>query len=217
MSIRILLADDHKMIRTSLGRLLEEEMNLEIIGEADNGRETVKLAKELMPDIVIMDIGMPELNGIEATKQIIQISNKIKVIALSMHSDKLFVTGMFKAGASGYILKDCAFEELIDAINTVIENKIYLSKEITGTVISELVEAISKDTMGETTSLSDREKEVLQLLVEGKSTKEIANSLNLSIKTIESHRKNIMTKLDIYTIPELTKYAVRMGITSLNK
>jgi DNA-binding NarL/FixJ family response regulator len=216
MGIKILLADDHKMIRTSLGRLLAEEMNLEIIGEADNGRETVKLAKDLTPDIIIMDIGMPELNGIEATKQIVQISKKIKVIALSMHSDKMFVTGMFKAGASGYLLKDSAFDELIDAIKTVVDNKIYLSKEITGIVVSELIEALSKDSIGEPTSLSDREKEVLQLLVEGKSTKEIANVLNLSIKTIESHRKNIMTKLEIYTIPELTKYAVRMGITSLH-
>jgi DNA-binding NarL/FixJ family response regulator len=216
MGIKILLADDHKMIRTSLGRLLAEEMNLEIIGEADNGRETVKLAKDLTPDIIIMDIGMPELNGIEATKQIVQISKKIKVIALSMHSDKMFVTGMFKAGASGYLLKDSAFDELIDAIKTVVDNKIYLSKEITGIVVSELIEALSKDYIGEPSSLSDREKEVLQLLVEGKSTKEIANVLNLSIKTIESHRKNIMTKLEIYTIPELTKYAVRMGITSLH-
>jgi DNA-binding NarL/FixJ family response regulator len=216
MGIKILLADDHKMIRTSLGRLLEEEMNFEIIGEADNGRETVKLAKDLTPDIIIMDIGMPELNGIEATKQIVQISKKIKVIALSMHSDKMFVTGMFKAGASGYLLKDSAFDELIDAIKTVVDNKIYLSKEITGIVVSELIEALSKDSIGEPSSLSDREKEVLQLLVEGKSTKEIANVLNLSIKTIESHRKNIMTKLEIYTIPELTKYAVRMGITSLH-
>jgi DNA-binding NarL/FixJ family response regulator len=215
MGIRILLADDHKIVRTSLGKLLEKEIGFQIIGEADNGRETVDLAKKLLPDVIIMDIGMPELNGIEATKQIIRISNKIKIIALSMHSDRMFITGMFKAGASGYLLKDCAFDELIDAINSVINKKIYISKEVTGIVINELLEALSKDDVTETTNLSDREKEVLQLLAEGKSTKEIANGLNLSIKTIESHRKNIMTKLNIYTIPELTKFAVRMGLTSL--
>jgi len=216
MSVRILLADDHKIVRTSLGKLLEREINFEIIGEADNGRETVKLATELIPDIVIMDIGMPELNGVEATKQIIQVSDKIKIIALSMHSDRMFITGMFKAGASGYLLKDCAFNELVDAIKSVMNNKIYLSKEVTAIVIDELKQALSKDELKETINLSDREKEVLQLLAEGKSTKEIADALILSIKTIESHRKNIMTKLNIYTIPELTKYAVRMGLTSLN-
>lgn len=216
MSIRILLADDHKIVRTSLGKLLEREMDFEIIGEADNGRETVKLAAELLPDVVIMDIGMPELNGVEATKQIIQISDKIKIIALSMHSDRMFITGMFKAGASGYLLKDCAFNELVDAIKSVVNNKIYVSKEVTGIVVNELLGAISKDNLTETINLSDREKEVLQLIAEGKSTKEIAHVLNLSIKTIESHRKNIMTKLNIYTVPELTKYAVRMGLTSLN-
>lgn len=216
MSIRILLADDHKIVRTSLGKLLEKEMDFEIIGEADNGRDTVKLATEVLPDVVIMDIGMPELNGVEATKQIIQISDKIKIIALSMHSDKMFITGMFKAGASGYLLKDCAFDELVDAIKSVVNNKIYVSKEVTGIVVNELLGAISKENLTGTTNLSDREKEVLQLLAEGKSTKETAQALNLSIKTIESHRKNIMTKLNIYTIPELTKYAVRMGLTSLN-
>ena len=216
MSIRILLADDHKIVRTSLGKLLEKEMDFEIIGEADNGRDTVKLATEVLPDVVIMDIGMPELNGVEATKQIIQISDKIKIIALSMHSDKMFITGMFKAGASGYLLKDCAFDELVDAIKSVVNNKIYVSKEVTGIVVNELLGAISKENLTGTTNLSDREKEVLQLLAEGKSTKETAQALNLSIKTIESHRKNIMTKLNINTIPELTKYAVRMGLTSLN-
>ena len=216
MGIRILLADDHKIVRTSLGKLLEREMDFEIIGEADNGRETVKLAAELLPDVVIMDIGMPELNGVEATKQIKQASDKIKIIALSMHSDSIFITGMFKAGASGYLLKDCAFNDLVDAIKSVVNNKIYVGKEVTGIVVNELRGVISKDNLMETVNLSDREKEVLQLIAEGKSTKEIASALNLSIKTIESHRKNIMTKLNIHTIPELTKYAVRMGLTSLN-
>ncbi len=212
MSIRILLADDHNLIRTSLARLLENEIDFEIVGETDNGRDTVKLANELLPDIIIMDIGMPKLNGMEATKQILQASKNTKIVALSMHSDKQFITGMFKAGASGYLLKDCAFDELIDAIYTVQNKKVYISKEISSTVISELVGSASKDS----SELSDREKEVLQLIVEGKSTKVIASTLNLSIKTIESHRKNIMAKLDLYSLPELTKYAVRMGITSLH-
>ena len=212
MSINILLADDHKIVRTSLARLLELEMDFKIVGETENGRETVTLAKELQPDIIIMDIGMPVLNGIEATKQILLVSKNSKVIALSMHADKQFITGMFKAGAVGYLLKDCAYDELIDAIYTVQNKKVYISKEISGIVIGELLGSLSKDT----SDISDREKEVLQLLVEGKSTKEIASILNLSVKTIESHRKNIMTKLNIYTMPELTKYAVRMGITSLH-
>ena len=212
MSINILLADDHKIVRTNLARLLEHEMDFKVVGETENGRETVTLAKELQPDIIIMDIGMPVLNGIEATKQILIVSKNTKVIALSMHADKQFITGMFKAGAVGYLLKDCAYDELIDAIYTVQNKKVYISKEISGIVIGELLGSLSKDT----SDISDREKEVLQLLVEGKSTKEIASFLNLSVKTIESHRKNIMTKLNIYTMPELTKYAVRMGITSLH-
>ena len=216
MSIRIMLADDHKIVRTSLGNLLEKEKEFEIVGEADNGRETVRLARELLPDVVIMDIGMPELNGIEATKQIIKASDNIKIIALSMHSDRMFITGMFKAGASGYLLKDCAFDELVDAINNVMSGKIYLSKDVTAIVVDELLQALLKDNPEGTVNLSDREKEVLQLIAEGKSTKEIADALFLSIKTIESHRKNIMAKLNIYTVPELTKYAVRMGLTSLN-
>ena len=216
MSIRIMLADDHKIVRTSLGNLLEKEKEFEIVGEADNGRETVRLVRELLPDVVIMDIGMPELNGIEATKQIIKASDNIKIIALSMHSDRMFITGMFKAGASGYLLKDCAFDELVDAINNVMSGKIYLSKDVTAIVVDELLQALSKDNPEGTVNLSDREKEVLQLIAEGKSTKEIADALFLSIKTIESHRKNIMAKLNIYTVPELTKYAVRMGLTSLN-
>lgn len=212
MSINIIMADDHKIVRTSLARLLEHEIDFKVVGETDNGRETVTLAKELQPDIIIMDIGMPVLNGIEATKQILQVSKNTNVIALSMHADKQFITGMFKAGAVGYLLKDCAYDELIDAIYTVKNKKVYISKEISGIVIGELLGALSKDT----SDISDREKEVLQLLVEGKSTKGIASILNLSVKTIESHRKNIMTKLNIFTMPELTKYAVRMGITSLH-
>jgi two-component system response regulator NreC len=215
LSVKILLADDHKIVRTSIGQLLKRDIAFEIIGEADNGRETVKLAKELRPDVVVIDIGMPELNGIEATKQIIQASKDIKVIALSMHSDRFFIIRMFKAGASGYLLKDCAFDELVDAIHSVVNKRIYLSKEITGIVISELLDALSKNESNGAVELTGREKEVLQMLVEGKSVKEIADILNLSIKTIESHKKNIMDKLEIYTIPELTKYAVRMGITSL--
>ena len=211
-----MLADDHKIVRTSLGNLLEKEKEFEIVGEADNGRETVRLVRELLPDVVIMDIGMPELNGIEATKQIIKASDNIKIIALSMHSDRMFITGMFKAGASGYLLKDCAFDELVDAINNVMSGKIYLSKDVTAIVVDELLQALLKDNPEGTVNLSDREKEVLQLIAEGKSTKEIADALFLSIKTIESHRKNIMTKLNIFTVPELTKYAVRMGLTSLN-
>ncbi len=215
MSIKIIIADDHKIVRTGIKSMLEKEHNLVIIGEAENGRDAVKIVCELKPDIVLMDIGMPQLNGIEATKQISEAKINTKIIALSMHSDKHFIIGMFKAGASGYLLKDCAYNELIDAINTVYNKKIYLSKEITGIVINELVGLLAGGN-DQGNLLSSREKEILQLIAEGIPTKIIAEKLFLSSKTIETHRKNIMDKLEIHTIPELTKYAVRVGLTSLN-
>ncbi len=216
MKINIVIADDHKIVRTGIKNVLEKEHNLAVIGEAENGRDAVKITLELKPNIILMDIGMPILNGIEATKQILENTDKTKIIALSMHSDKHFIIGMFKAGASGYLLKDCAFEELIEAINTVNNKKVFISKDISGIVINELIELINKDEKEQTTILSSREKEILQQIAEGIPTKTIAQKLFLSTKTIETHRKNIMDKLNIYTIPELTKYAIREGITSLD-
>ena len=215
MKIKIVLADDHKIVREGLKNLLDKEWDIEIIGEADNGRAALQIVQNLDPDIIIMDIGMPQLNGIEAAKRIKEISPEIKIIALSMHSDKQFVTGMLQAGSSGYLLKDCAVDELVDAIRTVVDNKIYLSSEISGIVVNEYMQNLTKLDESNFSDLTDREREVLQLIAEGTTTKNISERLFISVKTVESHRKNIMDKLKLYTVPELTKYAIRSGLTSL--
>ena len=216
MAITIILADDHKIMREGLKNLLGEKPDMEVVGEAENGRDAIQLALKHMPDIAIMDIAMPDLNGIEATKQIIKESPGTRVIALSMHSDKQFVKGMFKAGASGYLLKDCALEELIDAIRAVYAKHTYLSREISHVVLKEFVNSLDREPIQNKEELTGREREVLQLIAEGISTKDIAGKLFLSVKTIETHRQKIMQKLNIFTIPELTKYAIRMGLTSLD-
>ncbi|HBE45487.1 MAG TPA: DNA-binding response regulator [Deltaproteobacteria bacterium] len=215
MEVKIILADDHKIIREGLKALLEKQQGIEVIAEAQDGISTVRLTKKLSPDLVIMDIGMPDMNGIDATRMIISETKNVKVIALSMHSDRRFVLEMLKAGASGYLLKDSAFEELTLAINTVMAGQPYLSPKITDVVIREYIHAPQKDEKSVFTTLTAREREVLQLIAEGKSTKQIASSLNVSVKTIETHRQQIMEKLNIHSIAELTKYAIREGITSL--
>lgn len=217
MGIRVLLADDHKIIRQGLRSLLEKQQDIEVVGEAEDGRSAVRLAAETAPDVVIMDITMPDLNGAEATKQILSKSPDIKVVALSMHSDSLFVTEMLKSGAAGYLLKDCAFDELTKAIRTVIDNKNYLSPAISGVVLEDYIQRLSKVGFASPDVLSDREREVLQLMAEGYSTKKIAQKLHISVKTVETHRRQMMGKLDIHTIAELTKYAIRKGLTSLEK
>ncbi len=216
MNITILLADDHEIVRAGLKNLLLSDSNLTIIGEAVNGKQAVEMAIALQPDVMIMDIGMPVLNGIEATKLIYKSIDKIKIIALSMHVDKHFVIGMFKAGATGYLLKDCAFEELIKAIYIVNKGNYYLSNEINNINISEFSGNLENLKWSNESNLTDREIEILQMITEGHSTKIIADKLILSAKTIESHRKHIMDKLNLFTIPELTKYAIKMGYTSLD-
>ena len=213
--LRIILADDHQIIRDGLRALIDRDKGIDVIAEAADGRCAVKLARELRPDIVIMDVNMPDLNGIDATRQITEKLPGIKVIALSMHSDKRFVAEMLKAGASGYLLKDCAFDELIQAIKAVKSQKVYLSPGVSGVVVADYVEKLSSSDDSTAGVLSDREREVLQLITEGYSTKETAEKLNLSAKTVETHRRQIMAKLDIYTIAELTKYAIREGLTSV--
>ncbi|MCL4492321.1 MAG: response regulator transcription factor [Nitrospirae bacterium] len=215
MSIKVLVADDHKIVRDGLRTLLGKHPDIEVIAEAEDGRTTVQLAGQLWPEVVIMDIAMPGLNGIEATRQVVAGHPDIKVVALSMHSDRRFVSEMLKAGASAYLLKDCAFEELVTAIRTVVANKIYLSPGIAGIVIENYIRNAPKPESSVFSLLSDREREVLQLLAEGRTTKEIASRLNVSNKTIETHRMNIMTKLNIHSVAELTKYAIREGLTSL--
>ncbi len=216
MSIRVLIADDHKIMLAGLRSLLEKQTDFEVVGEADNGRKAVQMAQEKKPDVVVMDVSMPDLNGIEATKQIIESLPETRVIALSMHSDKRFVMGMLRAGASGYLLKDCASQELANAIVQVAGGKKYLSPEITGVVINDfLLGDSSEDVAIAASQLSPREREVLQLIAEGWSTKQIASHLYVSIKTIETHRRQIMKKLDLHSIADLTKYAIREGLTSI--
>ncbi len=213
-TLKVVIADDHMIVRDGLRSLLERPPDMEVVAEANNGRIALKLVKELSPDVVIMDIGMRELNGIDATRQIVKMSPGVKVLALSMYSDKRFIKGMLKAGASGYMLKDSAFKELIDAIRVIVENKIYISPSVANIITEDYLKQ-SPESDGSTRSLlSSRELEVLQLLVEGMSTKQIASSLRLSIKTIESHRSRIMKKIDVNNIADLTRYAIREGIIS---
>jgi two-component system response regulator NreC len=216
MSIRVLIADDHKIMLAGLRSILEKQTDFEVVGEADNGRKAVQMAQEKKPDVVVMDVSMPDLNGIEATKQIIGSLPETRVIALSMHSDKRLVMGMLRAGASGYLLKDCASQELANAIVQVARGKKYLSPEITGVAINDfLLGGSSEEVAIAASQLSPREREVLQLIAEGWSTKQIASHLYVSIKTIETHRRQIMKKLDLHSIADLTKYAIREGLTSI--
>ncbi|VAW23709.1 Two-component transcriptional response regulator, LuxR family [hydrothermal vent metagenome] len=216
MEINILIVDDHKIMREGLRNLLADKANIKVVGEAENGREALALTKKLKPDIIIMDVAMPGLNGMEATKMILNEYHEARIIALSMHSGKQFVTGMFRSGASGYLLKDCAFDELMDAIKAVHSKHTYLSREISDVLVREFVSNMDGTSANTGEVLSTREKEVLQLISEGNSTKIIAEKLFISVKTVETHRQKIMQKLNIFTISELTKYAIRMGFTSLD-
>jgi len=211
--VRVIVADDHQIVRVGLRAMLEKSGDIEVVAEAANGRAAVEAVRNLSPDVVIFDISMPDLNGIEATRQIHVASPGVKVIALSAHSDQRFVVGMLEAGASAYLLKTCSFEELTYAIHCVINNQAYLSPDVANTVIKDYV---SGGHLGHTaSSLTNREREVLQLMAEGRNTKDIALNLNLSVKTVEAHRQRIMDRLNIHNVAELTKYAVREGLTPL--
>ena len=213
MSIKIILADDHAVLRHGLSKSLQNEKDMEVIAQAKDGRTTVELATELVPDVVIMDIGMPDLNGIEATRQIAHQCPKVKIIGLSMHSSKNFIIEMFRAGASGYLLKDCEFDELVNAIRVVIANKTYISPAISDVVVENYMRRLPGAKESAFSILSKREREVLQLITEGKTTKQAAKRLHISAKTVEVHRLNIMSKLKIDSIAQLTKYAIQEGLT----
>ena len=215
MSIRILLADDHRMLRDGLRSILDQDSDAEVVAEADDGRIAVQLCAELKPDIVVMDIGMPALNGIEATRQISSEHPEVKVIALSMHCDRRYALQMLDAGASGYVLKQAACGELLRAIRIVSEGQYYLSPQITGIVIESYVGRLPVKGASKVAALSSREREVLQLLAEGKTSRQIATALHMSGKTADTHRRNIMRRLDLHTIADLTKFAVREGLTAL--
>ena len=210
MTCRILLADDHKIVRDGLKALIGKEAGMEVVAEADTGRKALQLSRKTNPDVVIMDVSMPELNGIDATKQILHDVPQVKVVALSMHSQRQFVEGMLNAGVSGYLLKDSAFEELIDAVRTVMTGRLYLSPDITGVVVSEYLRYRQTGGDHPQVQLTLREREVLQLIAEGQSVKTIAEKLHISIKTVETHRSHIMHKLDLHTVADLTKYALSL-------
>jgi DNA-binding NarL/FixJ family response regulator len=216
MNIRLLIADDHKMMREGLKALISKEPGMSIVGEADNGEETVNLAHKTTPHVAVIDVTMPDLNGIEATRKIIKDNPNVKVVGLSGHPDRHFVREMLKAGASAYILKQTAFDELIRAIHEVMAGRTYLSPEVTQGLVDSYVR--SSPRKGENpafATLTDREREALQLLAEGRSSKEIADKMGVSVKTVETHRRNIMEKLNLHSVAELTKYAIREGVTSL--
>lgn len=215
MGIRIIIADDHKIIRDGLRSMIETQESMIVVGEADNGRAAVELCHKLAPDIIIMDISMPDLNGIEAARRLKAEGLNVKLLALSMHSDSRYIFNMFNAGASGYLSKECAFEEVALAIRALAKGYTYLSPSITGGVVEECVRGVAATENRTLPLLTAREREVLQMLAEGKSVKEIASSLNVSGKTVETYRQHIMEKLNIHTIAGLTKYAIKDGLTSL--
>jgi DNA-binding NarL/FixJ family response regulator len=215
MSVRILLADDHKIMRDGLKALLEKQPGMRVVAEAESGIETLRLARECRPDVVIMDIAMPDMNGIEAARQLQAEGLNTKVVALSMHADRRFVSEVLKAGASGYVLKQSAFEDLVQAIRAVLTGRTFLSGDILDTLVRDYVGQLKQSEFLAYAQLSDRERQVLQLLAEGNSTKEIAAKLCVSVKTVESHRQNLMHKLDIHNLAGLTKFAIREGLTSL--
>ncbi len=216
MAIKVLIADDHKIVRQGLRHLLEKEPDLVVVAEAEDGRATVRLARDIRPEVIIMDVAMPILNGIEAARQIISENPKVKVIALSMYADRRFVVNMLQVGASGYLLKDCAYEELVQAVRVVLAHKTYLSPGVTDIVVKDYMQGSPPPREASAFSrLSPREREVLQLMSEGKSTNQIADFLHVSIKTVETHRQQVMNKLNKHTVAELTKYAIREGLTTL--
>lgn len=215
MNIKILLADDHKIVRDGLRTLIEKEPGMEVIAAAESGVDAVAMAKQFSPDVVIMDISMPDMNGIDATRLILKEAPSLKVIALSMYSDRLFVSGMLEAGASGYLLKDCAFEELVVAVRSVMADRIYLSPKISGVVVDKNTGKPCLPRSAGSASLTRREREVFRELAEGLSVRDIASKLGISPKTVEAHRRNIMEKLGISSISELIKYAIREGIITV--
>ena len=213
--IRILLADDHKLMRSGLRLLIEQQPDLSVVGEAGDGREAVSMVKSLRPDVTVMDIGMPNLNGIEASHQITHSHPEIAVVMLSMHADESYVLRALKAGAKGYLLKDSAEADLIRAVRAVAGGKSFFSPVVSKVLLDDYMRKLKRSGAEDAYDLlTPREREILQLVAEGKSNKEVANLLNLSVYTVETHRSNIMQKLNLRGVPELILYAVRKGIIS---
>ncbi len=217
MTIRTVLVDDHKLFREGLYSLLEKKPNIEVVGQASSGLEAIDIIQELLPDIVIMDIGMKNVNGIQATRQLKALVPDTKILALSMHSNEKYIAEMLRAGASGYLVKDCAYEELLNAIETIMSGRIYLSPEIAGAFVKDFLFSGEEQIPSIFSILTPRECEVLQLISEGKTNKEIAHKLGVSVKTIDTHRQQIMSRLDIHNVAELTRYAIKMGLTPMDE
>jgi two-component system, NarL family, response regulator NreC len=212
-SVRIVVADDHGVVRKGLRLILERHDGLEVIGEAADGREVVRLADELSPDIVIMDVGMPQLNGIDATAQILHRNPRVGIIILSMHSDEGYIVRALSSGAKGYLLKDSAEEDLVQAVRVVAQGRPFFSPRITQTLLDDYVRQLRQKGLQDSYDLlTEREKEILQLIAEGKSNKEVATILDLSVYTVETHRTNLMQKLNLHNTAEIVLYAVRKKI-----
>ena len=216
MSIRVLLVEDHQMVREGLRSLLEHQDGIEVVGEATDGRSAVCLVRQVSPAVVVMDVSMPGLNGVEATRQIMTEMPGVKVIGLSMHTDKRFIMEMLRAGASGYLLKASAFDELVRAISVVATGQVYLSPRIAGLIVNTCIEAETEPEASPFLLLTPREREVLQLLAEGKTAKEIARLFRVARKTVDAHRQHIMDKLRLHTLADLIKYAIKEGLVSLD-
>lgn len=218
MKVRILIADNHRLFCEGLRTLAAREPDFEVVGEVPDGREAVAQARELRPDVVLMDVVMPGLNGLEATRQVRRDAPDTRVLALSMHTDKRYVLGMLEAGASGYVVKDAAFDEVARAIRAVAGGQVYLSPCVASLVVDAYARSSTAPPSARTSAaLSPREREVLQLLAEGWSAARIAHHLHVSVKTIETHRRNLLGKLGLRTVADLVRYALREGITSLDE
>ncbi len=215
MTIRVMLVDDHKIVIDGLTMVIESQPDMKIVAVAQDGRKAVQDAADHSPDVIIMDIGIPKLNGIEATRRIVEENPRITVLALSVHTDSKFVSEMLKAGAKAYLPKDADSDELILAIRTLIQGRQYISPLVAGDVIDDFVRTKKSDGPADSDLLTTKEIEVLQLIAEGKSSKEIASELNNSVRTVEAHRARIMKKLNLTGVAELTKYAVRHGLVSI--
>jgi DNA-binding NarL/FixJ family response regulator len=212
-SIRILLADDHTVVRDGLRALLEREPDMTVVAEAADGRESVRLAGEELPDVVLMDLAMPNMNGIEATRRIVAANPRLAVVILSMHQDESYVLGSLNAGAKGYLLKDSLRKELIDAIRAVHQGRSFVTRKVSRILHEDYVSQLHQRGLEDSYELlTDREREILQLIAEGRTNKEVAGLLNISPTTVETHRTHILRKLDLHSIPELILYAVRKGI-----